>query len=137
METKYKERSLVGPIFKMNSLEKTLINLSYHLKGIKVSKESMPIYREIYNDYLTSLSYFSQSLGFIKCLYLCNSNPSMKSYLLNNLFTQAYRKLNNIDSKLKLVEVDDIYLESKKILEDKISYITSSMKDLLDDLIHY
>ncbi|MBZ4663767.1 MAG: hypothetical protein JG776_1482 [Caloramator sp.] len=137
METKYKERSLVGPIFKMNSLEKTLINLSYHLKGIKVSKESMPIYREIYNDYLTSLSYFSQSLGFIKCLYLCNSNPSMKSYLLNNLFTQAYRKLNNIDSKIKLVEVEDIYLESKKILEDKISYVTSSMKDLLDDLIYY
>jgi hypothetical protein len=137
LETKYKERSLVGPIFKMNSLEKTLINLSYHLKGIKVSKESMPIYREIYNDYLTSLSYFSQSLGFIKCLYLCNSNPSMKSYLLNNLFTQAYRKLNNIDSKIKLVEVEDIYLESKKILEDKISYVTSSMKDLLDDLIYY
>ncbi|MCX7695348.1 MAG: hypothetical protein N2Z71_06555 [Caloramator sp.] len=136
METKYKESSLVGAIFKMNSLEKTLINLSYHLKGIKVSKESMPIYREIYNDYLTSLSYFSQSLGFIKCLYLCNSNPSSKGYLLNNLFTQAYRKLNNIDTKLKLIEVDDIYSESKKILEDKISYITSSMKDLLDDLIN-
>ncbi|GIW48878.1 MAG: hypothetical protein KatS3mg079_354 [Caloramator sp.] len=137
METKYKESSLVGTIFKMNSLEKTLINLSYHLKGIKVSKQSMPIYREIYNDYLTSLSYFSQSLGFIKCLYLCNSNPSTKGYLLNNLFTQAYKKLNNIDSKLKLVEVDDIYLESKKILEDKIEYITSNMKDLLDDFIHY
>lgn len=137
METKYKESSLVGAIFKMNSLEKTLVNLSYHLKGIKVSKHSMPIYREIYNDYLSSLSYFSQSLGFIKCLYLCNSNPSTKGYLLNNLFTQAYRKLNNIDSKLKLVEVDDIYLESKKILEDKIEYITSNMKDLLDDFIHY
>ncbi|MCX7951529.1 MAG: hypothetical protein N2594_06200 [Clostridiales bacterium] len=135
METKIKEPSLVGVIFKMNSLEKALLNLSYHLKGIKVSKESMPIYREIYREYLSSLSYFSQSFGFLKCLYLCNADHSSKGYLLNSLFTQSYKKLSNIENRLKLVEVDDIYLESKKLLEEKINYITTNMSELLNDLV--
>lgn len=135
METKLKEPSLVSIIFKMNNLEKTLLNLSYHLKGIKVSKESMPIYREIYREYLSSLSYFSQSFGFLKCLYLCNADHSSKGYLLNSLFTQSYKKLSNIENRLKLVEVDDIYIESKKLLEDKVDYIASCMEDILDELV--
>lgn len=135
MEEKSTENILVKVLFKMNTLEKTILNISYHLKGIKVSKESMPLYRETYNEYLNALSYFSQSYGFLKCIYLSQENYSCKNFLINNLLNHTYKKFNIIEKNLKAVDVDDMYLESKKLLEEKIRYIELSLKEVVEDIL--
>lgn len=130
-----KNANAVKLLFRMKNIEKLILNMPQHLKGIRAEQNSMENYNRCFNIYTEGSSYFFQCCGFLKSHYF-ESIPSAagKNFFINSLFVPTYKKFLNLRQNLSLVEVKDIYAESFKILQGKVDYINSSLSELLNEI---
>ncbi|SEF96884.1 hypothetical protein SAMN05660865_01438 [Caloramator fervidus] len=130
-----KNSEIISILFKMQNIQKAILNSIKHLKGIKPIKDSIEIYNSCFNTLHEASIYFFQATGFLKAEYIngCLSYTG-KNFLLNKLFIPAFRNFQRLQNNLKSIEVDDIYSESLKLLQNKVEYINCSLFSVLSDI---
>lgn len=126
---------IVSVLFKMQNLQKAILNSIKHLKGIKPQKESMENYNSCFNTLQEASFYFFQATGFLKSQYIdgCLSYTS-KNFFLNKLFLPSFKYFQSLQNSLNLIQVDDIYQESLILLKNKIEFINNTLSELLSDI---
>lgn len=134
MEIK-KNTDIIKLLFKMKGIKKSIINISHHMKGIKVLKNSAENYNSCFNMYQEGACYFFQCCGFLKSQYFGeNISPSCKKFLVTKLFVPSYKKFIELRQALCTVEVEDLYEASLQLLKRNIESINNSMSTLLGEL---
>lgn len=129
-----KNSDIVRLLFKMKTTEKTILNISSHLKGIKVIKESTEAYNRCFHIYQEACSYFFQCCGFLKSQYFNDISPSGKRFFINNLCIPSYRHFTDLRQNLSLIDVEDVYSESFSILKSNIENISCDLFGFIKEL---
>lgn len=130
-----KNANTVKLLFKMKNIEKLILNMPQHLRGIRAEQSSMENYNRCFNIYTEASSNFYQCCGFLKSHYFENiPSTAGKNFFINSLYVPTYKKFLNLRQNLSLVEVKDIYTESFKLLQEKVDYINSSLSELLNEV---
>lgn len=133
MEQK-KNIDIVRLIFRMKATEKAILNLSHHLKGIKVTRESTEQYNRCLTIYQEASSYFFQCCGFLKSQYFNDISNSGKNFFINSLCIPSYKHFLSLSKNLSLIEVDDIYSDSLSILKSNVDKITNELIDFINEM---
>lgn len=130
-----KNTDIIKLLFKMKGIKKSIINVSNHIKGIKVVKTSVENYNRCYIVYQEGACYFFQCCGFLKSQYFGESiSPSSKKFLVTKLFVPSYKKFLELRQALSGIEVESIYETSIQLLRRNIESINNSMSALLSEL---
>lgn len=130
-----KNAEIVSVLFKMQNLQRAILNATKHLKGIKPVKESIETYNTCFNTLQEASFYFFQCTGFLKSQYIDgNLSYTSRNFLINKLFIPAYKNFQTLKNSIMSIEVDDIYSESLNLLQNKIEFINDSLSNILDEL---
>lgn len=130
-----KNTDIVRLILKMRDIKKSIISVSHHLKGIKVSKISVENYNRCFILYGEGACYFFQCCGFLKSQYFGESiSPSCKNFLVTKLFLPSYKKFLEFRQTLCLIEVETIYETSFQLLKRNVESINNSLYSMISEL---
>lgn len=130
-----KNAEIVSVLFKMQNLQKAILNTTKHLKGIKPLKQSTEVYNSCFNILQEASFYFFQCTGFLKSQYIDgNLSYTSKNFLLNKLFIPAFKNFKTLQNNIMLIEVDEIYTESLVLLKNRVEFINDSLSNILDEL---
>ena len=130
-----KNTDIIKLLFKMKDIKKSIINISHHIKGLKVIKTSSENYNRCFIIYQEGACYFFQCCGFLKSQYFDESiSPSSKKFLVTKLFVPSYKKFLELRQTLSSIEVEEIYDTSLQLLKRNIESINNSMSALLNEL---
>lgn len=127
-----RNEDIVKILIRMKSIKKSIIDISGHIKGIKVLRGSSDSYVQTFNTYQEASCYFFQCCGFLKSQYFGDSiSPSSKKFFISNLYIPAYKKFLELRQTLSGLEVDKIYESSLQALKKNVEQINNSLSDLL------
>lgn len=129
-----KNVDIVRLIFKMKSTEKSILNVNYHLRGIKVIKESSEQYNRCLRIYQEASSYFFQCCGFLKSQYFTDMSSSGKNFFINSLCIPAYKHFSSLGKNLSLVESQEHYSDSLSELKSNVENISRELFDFIKEL---
>lgn len=116
-----KNTDIIKLLFKMKDIKKSIINISHHIKGLKVIKTSSENYNRCFIIYQEGACYFFQCCGFLKSQYFDESiSPSSKKFLVTKLFVPSYKKFLELRQTLSSIEVEEIYDTSLQLLKRNI-----------------
>lgn len=131
----YKKNSdVVHLIIEMKTMEKSMLNTLYQIKGLKVKNISQEEYYNCINLYHEGSCYFFQCCGFLKSQYFESSmQPSSKNFLINSLCIPSYKKFIELKQSISKLKVDDIYNGSLKQLLERVELINCSFIKLIKE----
>lgn len=130
-----KNTDIIKLLFKMKGIKKSIINISNHLKGIKVLKTSAENYNRCFTIYQEGAGYFFQCCGFLKSQYFGESiSPSCKKFLVTKLFVPSYKKFLELRQSLSSIESEPVYETSLQLLRRNVESINNSLSALLSEL---
>lgn len=132
----YKKNSdVIHLIFKMKTMEKSMLNTLYQIKGLKVKSSSLEEYYNCINLYHEGSCYFFQCCGFLKSQYFESTmQPTSKNFLINGLCIPSYKKFMELKQCISKLKVDDIYVENLKQLLERVELINCSFIKLIKEL---
>lgn len=122
-------------LFKLKEIKKSILNLSTHLKNIKVINESSENYIRCLRIYQEASCYYFQCCGFLKSQYFNeNASPASKNFLINNLFIPSYKRFLELRRTLSTLKVESIYETSLIMLKNNVETINNSLSKFLNEI---